>query len=144
MNTDHVSATVALLLTAEPDVADRDEVAAIVRRSRQVQSWLDSVNVACARRSGQLASSGQAEPAESLLNDEGQRSSKDARIITQRTHACDAMPAFEAALAAGAISGGHVDAVARTIRQLDDEIRLAFIDEEANLLAAARRERIEM
>ena len=50
MNTDSVSAAVALLLTAEPDVADRDEVAAIVRRSRSVRSWLDSVDVACARR----------------------------------------------------------------------------------------------
>ena len=71
MNTDSVSAAVALLLTAEPDVADRDEVAAIVRRSRSVRSWLDSVDVACARRSRELAAAGAAEPAESLLDDAG-------------------------------------------------------------------------
>ena len=96
-----VSATVALLLAAEPEVADRDEVAVIVRRSREVQSWLDSVNVACARRTRELAAQGRAEPAESLLGDAGQRSSREAVIIDKRVPACDAMPAFEAALAAG-------------------------------------------
>ena len=106
MNTDSVSATVALLVAAEPDVAQRDEVAAIVRCSREVRSWLDSVDVACARRTRELASAGQAEPAESLLGDEGQRSSTDAVIITRRTSACDAMPAFESALAAGLIAFG--------------------------------------
>src|SRR5918994_5211531 len=123
MNTDHVSATVALLLTAEPDIAERDEVAAIVRRSREVQSWLDSINVACARRTRELASVGRAEPAESLLGDAGQRSSKEAVIIDKRVPACDAMPEFEAALAAREISGDHVDAVAAVLKGLDDEIR---------------------
>lgn len=144
MNTDQVSAAVALLLAAEPDVEERDEVAAIVRRSREVRSWLDSVDVACARRSRELASVGQAEPAESLLGDDGHRSSKDAVIITQRTSACDAMPGFEAALAVGLIASGHIDIVARMLRNLDDQIRLAFIDGEGPLLERAKRERVEI
>ena len=143
MNTDHVSATVALLLTAEPEVAERDEVAAIVRRSREVQSWLDSVNVACARRTRELASAGKAEPAESLLGDDGHRPSRESAIINKRVPACDAMPTFEAALAAGSISAGHVDAVASVLGRLDDEIRLAFIAEEDRLLGAAKRQRVE-
>ena len=143
MNTDHVSATVALLLTAEPDVAQRDEVAAIVRRSREVQSWLDSVNVACARRTRELASVGQAEPAESLLGDQGQRPSRESAIINKRVPACDAMPKFEAALAAGSISAGHIDAVASVLGRSDDEIRAAFVGEQERLLAAAQRERVE-
>jgi hypothetical protein len=143
MNTDHVSATVALLLAAEPDVADRDEVAAIVRRSREVQSWLDSVNVACARRTRELASAGKAEPAESLLDDKGHRPSKESAIINKRVPACDAMPKFEAALAAGSISAGHIDAVASVLGRLDDEIRAAFIAEQDRLLGAAQRDRVE-
>jgi hypothetical protein len=143
MTTASVSATVALLLAAEPDVADRDEVAAIVHRAREVQSWLDAINVACARRTRVLAASGRAEPVESLLSDGGQRPSKESAIIDKRVPVCDALPAFEAALAAGSISSGHVDAVAAVLSRLDDEIRTAFIAEQARLLGAARRQRVE-
>src|SRR5918993_4037655 len=143
MNTDHVSAAVALLLTAEPDVAERDEVAAIVRRSREVQSWLDSINVACARRTRELASVGKAEPAESLLGDQGQRPSRESAVINKRVPACDAMPKFEAALASGSISAGHIDAVASVLGRSDDEIRAAFVAEQDRLLGAAQRERVE-
>jgi hypothetical protein len=143
MTANSVSATVVLLLAAEPDVADRDEVAVIVRRSREVQSWLDSINVACARRTRALAVAGQAEPAESLLCDGGLRPSKESVVINKRVPVCDAMPMFEAALAAGSISGGHVDAVASVLGRLDDEIRTAFIGEQERLLGAARRQRVE-
>ncbi len=112
MHTDRLSAILALLLAAEPAVADRDEVAATVRSSREVQSWLDSINVACARRTRELAATGHAEPPESLLDDHGQRPSKESAIINKRVPACDALPDFETALAAGKISAGHVDAVA--------------------------------
>src|SRR6187402_3099865 len=84
MSSENVSATVALLLTAQPDVADRDEGAAIVRASRMVQSWLDSLNVACARRTRELAAAGAAEPAESLLGDQGQTSPRLRRHATVR------------------------------------------------------------
>ena len=66
----------------------------------------------------ELAAAGRAEPAESLLGDQGQRSTRDSTIINKRVPACDAMPLFEAALAAGEISGGHVDAVAAVLTGL--------------------------
>ena len=53
------------------------------------------------------------------------------------------MPEFEAALAAGLISGEHVDVVASVLRRLDDEITAAFIAEEDRLLSAAQRESVE-
>ena len=139
-----VEAAFAELLVADPAVADRDEVAVIVRRSGQLRSWLASIEVRCARRTSELAATGQSEPAESLLGDDGRRSSRDAVGITRRSHACDAMPSFEAALAAGVISGDHVDAVARVLRGLDAEVRAVFIGYEAQLLVAATRERIVM
>ena len=139
-----VEAAFAELLVADPAVADRDEVAVIVRRSGQLRSWLASIEVRCARRTSELAATGESEPAESLLGDDGHRSSRDAVGITRRSHACDAMPSFEEALAAGVISGDHVDAVARVLRGLDAEVRAVFIGYEAQLLVAAARERIVM
>ena len=144
METVSVEAAFAELLVADPACADRDEVAVIVRRSGQLRSWLASIEVRCARRTSELAATGQSEPAESLLGDEGQRSTRDAVGITRRSHACDAMPSFEEALAAGVISGDHVDAVARVLRGLDAEVRAVFIGYEAQLLVAATRERIVM
>ena len=139
-----VEAAFAELLVADPAVADRDEVAVIVRRSSQVRSWLASIEVRCARRTSELAATGESEPPESLLGDDGNRSSRDAVGITRRSHACDAMPSFEEALAAGVITGDHVDAVARVLRGLDAEVRAVFVGYEAQLLAAAGRERIVM
>ena len=139
-----VEVVFAELLGADPAVADRDGVASIARRTGQLRSWLASIEVQCARRTSELAAAGQSEPAESLLGDEGNRSTRDAVGITRRTHACDAMPSFEDALAAGLISGDHVDAVARVLRGLDAEVRAEFISHEAVLLVAATRERIVM
>ena len=144
METMSVEAAFAELLVADPAVADRDEVAVIVRRSSQLRSWLASIDVRCARRTSELAATGESEPPESLLGDEGNRSTRDAVGVTRRSHACDAMPSFEEALAAGVISGDHVDAVARVLRGLDDEVRAEFISHEAALLVAACRERIVM
>ena len=101
MNTDSVSAAVALLLTAEPDVADRDEVAAIVRRSRSVRSWLDSVDVACARRTRELAAAGACGAGGVVARRRRAALHSDATTINKRVPACDAMPLFEAALADG-------------------------------------------
>lgn len=144
MNAGGVSAAVASLLAAEPETVDRDEVAVIVRRSREVRSWLDALDLRCARRARELADGGRAEPAASLLDDGGQRSSNEAVAITRRSAACDAMPAFEAALAGGLIAAGHVDIVARSLRHLDDQIRLAFIERQGWLLERALGERIEV
>ena len=78
-----------------------------------------------------------------MLDDEGQRSSRESVTINKRVPACDAMPLFESALAAGEISGGHVDEVAAVLVGLGDEIRAEFIAEQTSLLAAACRERVE-
>jgi len=94
METMSVEAAFAELLVADPAVADRDEVAVIVRRSSQLRSWLASIDVRCARRTSELAATGESEPPESLLGDEGNRSTRDAVGVTRRSHACDAMPSF--------------------------------------------------
>ena len=50
------------------------------------------------------------------------------------------MPGFEEALAEGAVSAGHVDAVAAATRNLDDEARAEFVAEAESLLGDATRQ----
>ena len=54
------------------------------------------------------------------------------------------MPSFEAALVAGEISSGHIDAVVRVLARLSGPVRDEFVEHEASLLVAARRERMAM
>src|SRR5215470_15136542 len=54
-------AVFAVLRDAEPDVMDRDELAATVKQVAQLAAWLDSVKVRVTRRQRQLAEQGRAE-----------------------------------------------------------------------------------
>ncbi len=143
MKPESVHDAIDALCAADLDTADRDEIARLVRASRLLRSWLDAVDVRCARRGRELAAAGQAEPPDTLLGDDGQRSSKDAVVVTARSQACDELPGFEAALTAGDISGGHVDAIVNVLRNLLGDVRAEFIAAEDLLLQAARRQRIE-
>ena len=142
MTPNMVHDAVDALVAADVAVLDRDELAALVRRNRQLRSWLDSNDVRFARRGRELADQGRAEPPDSLLGDHGQRSSREAADVTQRTVACEAMPSFEAALAAGEISAGHVDAVVAVLGRLDAVVRADFIGHEAGLLQSARSQSV--
>ena len=116
----------------------------IVRRSREVRSWLDSIDVACARRTRELAAAGHAEPAESLLGDAGQRSSHVSRPrSTSGSRSVTRCRCSKRRWRPVRSPAGHVDAVAAVLAGLDDEIRAEFIAEQTALLAAARREPVE-
>jgi hypothetical protein len=143
MNTAGVRGTVEVLLAADLDTADRDTVAGLVLHSRQLRSWLDAVDVRCARRTRALAAEGRAEPPESLLGDDGRRSRRDAADVSGREQVCEAMASFETALANGDVSAGHIDAIAAATRNLDENLLAEFHGAEADLLAAAGEQRVE-
>ena len=134
----------AWLLAAEPDVADRDEVAVIVRRSREVRSWLDAIDVACARRSrgvggGRVMPSRRSRcwvTAGSVRRVSRPSSTNGCRPVMRCRCSKRRWPPVRSPV-------GHVDAVAAVLVGLDDEIRSAFIAEQDALLAAARREPVE-
>ncbi len=138
-----VRATVDGLLVADVESADRAELERVVRRSGAVRAWLDSIDVRCARRSRELAASGRAGAPESTLTDRGRRSGRDAAAAAEREVVCSSMGGFEDALAGGTVSSGHVDAVARATKRLDNEVREEFAEHEAELLAAAAAESVE-
>ena len=132
-----------VLLAADLDAADRDAVAGYVKRSHELRSWLDSFEVRCVRRTNELADQGRSEPVESLITHAGSQSSRDSRQVRQRAVVCDLFALFEAALAAGEIAAGHLDALAVAVRDLNDEQRFGLIDREERLLATARTMRVD-
>jgi hypothetical protein len=137
MDTDRLRDAVEALLVADPDCLDGGELTAVVRASSELRSWLDALEVRCARRSRELAAAGTAPPPESLLGTAGGRSGKDAASVTERDRVCAATFGFEDALAGGAVSGGHLDALANATRRLDAELRAEFFSHEDLLLEAA-------
>jgi hypothetical protein len=132
-------AVFAGLCTADPDVMDRDELVEYIRQVASIKSWCDSLTVRATRRQRQLAAEGRGEAPKDLLAREGGQSGKQARAGEERERVCTALPNFEDALAGGSVSAGHVDAIASSIRNLDDTVTAEFIAHGHELLADAER-----
>ncbi len=100
------------LRDADVAVMDRDGVATVVDHVRQVRAWCDAIEVRAARRTRELAAEGRSEAPESLLTGGGRNSSKSAHAAGEREKVCGQMPSFEDALASGAVTSAHLDALA--------------------------------
>ncbi len=143
MDDNGVRNTLDSLLAADPDVMDRDQLAGLVSQLGRVRSWCAAAEVRVSRRTRQLAAEGRSESAAGLLADGGRNSSKDAHTASERETICGVMPSFEDALAAGAVSAAHVDAMAAATRNLNDQLLAEFIACEADLLSDAGNQRVE-
>ena len=127
----------AALREADPDVMDRDELAALTRDVASHKAWCDSILVRITRRQRALAAEGRAELPSDLLAREGRQSGRDARTATDRERVCTAMPVFEDALASGSLSAGHVDALASVTRNLDPAVQSELVSIAGDLVADA-------
>ncbi len=125
------------LLVADPDVVDREELGVLIRHARAVRGYLDAAEVRFSRRSRQLAQAGQSESPMAVLMDEGRRSGKEAKAAQDRDRVCEQFVGFEDALAAGDVSGDHLDVLARLTRNLADDVAADVRSEAADLLASA-------
>ena len=134
----------AALREADPDVMDRDELALLTGQLATHQAWCEALKVRVTRRQRHLADQGRAEPPQDLLSRHGRQSSKDAKTTADREQVCSALPSFEDALAAGAVSSGHVDAIANATRQLDEQLLAEFNASEAGLLADASKHGVDV
>jgi hypothetical protein len=127
----------AQLATTDPFCCDRDGLADLVAKTQRVRSWLDALDARIALRADQLSVQGGSESAATVLAGGGRRSTKDVEAATQRAGVCASMPAFHDALVAGAVSAGHVDAVARAAGQLDDDGRSRLQERVGSLVESA-------
>lgn len=104
-----------------------------------IRAWCDSLHVRATRRQRQLNREGRGESPKDLLAREGGQSGKQARAGDEREQVCTALPNFEDAVASGAVSAGHVDAIANAIRGLDDTVTAEFLTHGDDLLTDAGR-----
>lgn len=65
-------------------------------------------------------------------------SQRDARRVIVRSATLDSMPAFEGALASGAVTAAHVDALSVGLGKLSDADKVKLLDRSDNLLSQAR------
>ncbi len=142
---DTATATAALAELAGVDVGvlDRDGLDAVVAAAGRIRGFCDAVDVQVARRARQLAEQGRSESADGVLAHRGRRSTRDARAAAERATTCGQMPSFEAALATGAVSSGHLDAVASATHGLSDEATAEFHRHEHTLRRHAETHSVE-
>ena len=118
-----VSTAVAGLLACDPDVADAGGLAEMSRLSSSLRAFADYVDVRINRRSNELAAQGAADTGAHVLLDEGRLTGREAQATGGRDRVCTEMPRFDDALATGACTAGHVDALAKLSKDLSDEER---------------------
>jgi hypothetical protein len=144
MDDNGVRNTLEVLVAGDPDVMDRDQLAGFVTQLSRVRSWCAAAEVRVSRRTRQLAAEGHSESAAALLADGGRCSSKDAHTASERETICGVMPSFEDALATGAVTAAHVDALAAATRNLNDQLLAEFAACQADLLTDAGHQRVEV
>jgi hypothetical protein len=110
----------------DPDVLDAAELDVLTADIAACRSWLTALQIRATRRQRQLAAEGLAADPRSSLTEHGRQSGQEARAADDRETVCTAMPAVEEALGSGAISAGHVDAIASATRNLDQEALAEF------------------
>ncbi len=120
--------SVAATDAATCDVTGLTTLVADVHRLR---CWLDSVDAKVVARRRELASVG------------GRRSSREADVVVDRAVVCEAMPEVHSALASGALSAGHADAIARAANRLDDHEREELAALAPTLVAEASSTSVE-
>jgi Domain of unknown function (DUF222) len=118
------------------DVADQAGVAAVLTDVGRVRGWLDSIEVAAARRLGQLATESPSMFPEQVAAEAGRVTLPEASKGFDRALTTAAIPEMGAVLSDGQTSGGHVDVVTRALRQLTPRQR-GQLAERGEVLAAA-------
>jgi Domain of unknown function (DUF222) len=118
-----VCGLVGSIAAVDLGVADADVVTAVLVDVRRVRGWLDSVEVAGARRLSELAVVSPSLFAERMVADAGRVSLGEASKGFDRVRTVAAVPELGVVLERGAGSGAHVDVVTRALRPLSVEQR---------------------
>ena len=117
-------------------VADQRVVSAVLGDARRVRGWLDSIEVAAARRLTELAAESPSMFPERVVSEAGRVTLTEASRGFDRAQTTATIPQLGTALGSGDTSGGHVDVVTRALRPLTSEQR-GRLAERGDLLALA-------
>ena len=128
----------------QPDGFDRHGCARRLRDLARLRAWIDAAEVKTLRRQKQLAAEGHGEPAGVAAARNTGRSARGSRTATEREATCDQLSGFEDALAGGEVSAEYIDVVATVAGRLDDATRAEFLACEAELLAHAQRDSVDI
>ncbi len=143
MDPSDIVATISALGAAEIDILDRDGLASTLRDVARARAWLDAVEVRCTRRTRALAAAGRSDPVEQMHGRHGRHSGKASTTIADRERVTEVMPGFEASLADGAVSAGHLDAIASATRRVDAAVAAEFARYEDALLTHAATDSVD-
>ncbi len=131
-----VNELVAAILAVDWSTADQQAVARASRDVRRVRGWLDSIDVAAARRLTELGATSPSMFPERVAADAGRVSLTEASKSFDRAQTVTTIPQLGVALQLGDASGAHVDVVTRAMRQLTPDQRDRFV-ERGDVLALA-------
>ncbi len=120
------------LIHADPATLTMPEIVSTLQTFRVVQGWMDHFQARVLSRSNQLDVSA----AEVLIRNAG-ISAAEAKAKDRRSKALEEAPSFSDALAEGAVSSAHTDALANATSRLDDATKDLFLEHEAALLDQA-------
>ncbi len=120
------------LTHSDPTTFTMTQVVAEMQSMKIVQGWIDRHQAAVLSRSNQLDVSA----AEVLIRN-ARISAAEAKAKDRRSKALEEAPSFGDALAAGAVSAAHTDALANATARLDQPTKDLFLEHEAALLDQA-------
>src|SRR5690606_3783211 len=100
---------------------------------RRVRGFLDSVEAQVLRRVDELATAGESHGAADTSVRCSGVSSRDAAKLTERAKTLEEADGFDEALAAGAVTGAHVDQLATAAGSLPDEVRESLFERSEEL-----------
>jgi len=132
MRTDEVCELVVRAAALESCPHDRGSVEAAVAGLGRLRAWLDSRSVVAARLMAEVSSF-----PEKSLADASRTGLRDATRLLERAETVEQVPAFGSSLDAGRVTGGHVDVLSRTLRQVEPEVRDGLIERASSLLLIA-------
>jgi len=141
MSAARIHGLVTTLTAADPSRCDRGGLVELVAVSQQVRCWLDAFDATVAARAAALAREDRGERPETVLT--GRRSRRDGQTAARRGEVCALLPVLHEALAAGTVSAGHADAVARVAAELDDTGRAKLQEVEGAVVASAEGSTVE-
>jgi hypothetical protein len=133
-----LGAVMAELTALDVPTADRAGLEAALGSVGRLRCWLDAFELRVARRLEEVVSF-----PEKVIADAGRAELRAGDRVVQRAKTAEQAPAFEAALAAGQVTTGHVDALGRVLRGLDRAGRVRLLGDTDRLVATAAQVTVE-